>query len=193
MHPFAHRPLLCVQDAYVFASNCQTLLGKQSDVQSDAWPECAKEWLRYPPYAPCLGGPKRKKGKNSQPVRHWLPGDNGLMAEVLELPRGTHTQLSPHFAKKGRNKLHGGGFMVIVLRVLPKMLEKVQESSSALRGIGLFIQVEICARLHTKNSALIILHMPKQVPAPVLRNLKEIASANATQETVGNIPVSEEA
>ena len=43
MHPFAHRPLLCVQDAYVFASNCQTLLGKQSDVQSDAWPECAKE------------------------------------------------------------------------------------------------------------------------------------------------------
>lgn len=43
MHPFAHRPLLCVQDAYVFASNCQTLLGKQSDVQSDAWPQCAKE------------------------------------------------------------------------------------------------------------------------------------------------------
>lgn len=62
--------------------------------------------------------------------------------------------------------------MVIVLRVLPKMLEKVQESSSALWGIGLFIQVEICARLHTKNSASIILHMPKQVPAPVLRNLK---------------------
>ena len=84
--------------------------------------------------------------------------------------------------------------MITVLRVLPKMLEKVQESSSALRGIGLFIQVEICARLHTKNSAsIIILHMPKQVPAPVLRNLKEIASANATQETVGNIPVSEEA
>jgi len=43
MHPFAHRPLLCVRDAYVFASNCQTLLGKQSDVQSDAWPECAKD------------------------------------------------------------------------------------------------------------------------------------------------------
>ena len=32
------------------------------------------------------------------------------MAEVLELPRGTQRQLSPHFAKKVRNKFHGGGF-----------------------------------------------------------------------------------
>ena len=84
--------------------------------------------------------------------------------------------------------------MVIVLRVLPKMLEKVQESSSALRGIGLFIQVEICARLHTKNSASIILRVAKAGSCACAEELKgQIASANATHETVGNIPVSEKA
>ena len=58
------------------------------------------------------------------------------MAKVLELPRGTHRQLSPHFAKKFRNKLHGGGFMMTMLRVLPKMLEKSKSPPVLLRGIG---------------------------------------------------------
>ena len=84
------------------------------------------------------------------------------MAEVLELPRGTQRQLSPHFAKNVRNKFHGGGFSAT-------SASDVQESSVLLWGDWLFFTGKDLHKATYQEPGLDYL---AHVPAPVLRNFK---------------------
>ncbi|OCL08887.1 hypothetical protein AOQ84DRAFT_32029 [Glonium stellatum] len=115
-------------------------------------------------------------------------------AEVLELPRGTHRHLSPHFAKKkDRNKLHRGGIGVTVLRSCFREVLRESKSRPALcGGIGCLCQAGICARLHTKDWASIILRPAKAGSCACAEELRgHIAGEHATREVAGSISVSE--